>query len=57
MFGPIADGIHYNLFARLITEVANKFIGIPLFCFFDDCGSMVPSGLFAAALGLFIMLL
>ena len=43
LFGSIASVIHYNVFARIITELVNRIFGIPLISFWGDFGGlMIP---------------
>ena len=53
MFGAIAAVLHYNVFSRLLSEIVSKLLGIPLLCFFDDFGAVIPLTLAARALSTF----
>ena len=53
MFGAIAAVLHYNVFSRLLSELVSKLLGIPLLCFFDDFGSVVPAIIAKEALATF----
>ena len=53
MFGAIAAVLHYNVFSRLLSEIVSKLLGIPLLCFFDDFGSIIPASLAEKALSTF----
>ena len=50
MFGAIAAVLHYNVFSRLLSELVSKLLGIPLLCFFDDFGSIIPASISKQAL-------
>ena len=43
VFGAIAAVLHYNVFSRTLAELSNRYLGIPLLRFFDDCGELTPS--------------
>lgn len=45
--------LHYNVFSRILAEIATRYIGIPLLSFFDDFGAPAPSRLAQAALQTF----
>ena len=45
--------IHYNILARIITELFNKIFGIPLISFFDDFGRLTRPDLLRDALRTF----
>ena len=53
LFGSTANVIRYNIFARIITSVANKIFGIPIVSFFDDFGCLVMPELLGGALAAF----
>ena len=53
MFGAIAAVLRYNVFSRLLSELVSKLLVIPLLCFFDDFGSVVPKVLAGRALANF----
>ena len=53
MFGAIAAVLHYNVFSRILSEVVSKLFGIPLLCFFDDFGSIIPAEIAKQALNVF----
>ena len=53
MFGAISAVLHYNVFSRLLSEIVSKLLGIPLLCFFDDFGSIIPAELANRALATF----
>ena len=53
MFGAIAAVLHYNVFSRLLSELVSKLLGIPLLCFFDDFGALIPRELAKSALDTF----
>ena len=53
VFGATAAVLHYNVFSRLITALANRLLGIPLICFFDDFAALVPRLLSNKALAVF----
>ena len=53
MFGAIAAVLHYNVFSRLLSELVSKLLGIPLLCFFDDFGAIVPASIADRALAAF----
>ena len=53
MFGAIAAVLHYNVFARPLSELVSQLFGIPLLCFCDDSGSIIPEGLGEIALTAF----
>ena len=51
MFGATADGVHYNVFSSPAKAFANRMMGIPLICFFDDFAALAPQILASKALG------
>lgn len=53
MFGAIAAVLHYNVFSRLLSELVSKLLGVPLLCFFDDFGAIIPAELVERALATF----
>ena len=53
LFGSIASVLHYNVFARIITELVNRIFGIPMISFFDDFGGMTPPELTLDAVTIF----
>ena len=56
MFGAVAAALRYDLFARLLCEIAPQLFGAPIICFFDDFGALVPDGLAPAASELLLTL-
>ena len=53
MFGAIAAVLRYNVFARLLSEIVAQILGIPILCFFDDFGAIIPAKLVERALATF----
>ena len=53
LFGSTASVLHYNIFARIVTELCNKIFGIPLISFFDDFGCLMRPDLLREALRTF----
>ena len=53
LFGSTASVLHYNIFARIVTELFNKIFGIPLISFFDDFGCLMRPDLLHDALRTF----
>ena len=53
VFGAVAAVLHYNVFSRILSEITTKLFGIPLLCFFDDFGALIPADLAERALGTF----
>ena len=50
VFGDGAAFLQLNVFARMLTELTNQLLGIPLPCFFHDFGAISPSGLAESAI-------
>ena len=42
VFGAVAAVLHYNVFSRIVAELVNHYLGIPLLSFFDDFGALTP---------------
>lgn len=42
MFGAAAAVLRYNLFSRIFEGLIARLFGIPLLCFFDDFGALIP---------------
>ena len=53
MFGSIAAVIHYNIFSRIVAELACIFMGLPIVVYFDDFGALIPASLGPEALKAF----
>ena len=53
IFGAVAAVLRYNAFSRLLSELVSMVLGIPILCFFDDFGSIVPADLAERALATF----
>lgn len=45
MFGAVAAVLRYNVFSRILSELAPHHLGAPLRCFFGDFGSIDPGEL------------
>ena len=52
VFGAIAVVLHYNVFSRIVAELASEILGIPIVCFFGDFGALIPGPLGRKALGI-----
>ena len=53
MFGASGAVLHYNVFSRMVTALANRLFGIPLICFFDVFSAFIPRLLVNKALQFF----
>ena len=53
MFGSIASVIHYNIFARIVAELACKFLGFPIVFYCGDFGALIPDSMDPEALSSF----
>ena len=53
--GAIAAVLHYNVFSRIVEELASKILGIPLVGFFGDFESLTTGSLGRKALEIFTM--
>ena len=42
IFGSIASVLHYNVFSKLIAQLANLILKIPILVYVGDFGSLVP---------------
>ena len=54
LFGAVSAVSHYNCFARIFSVLANKILGVPVFNYFDDFGSLVPDIIKLAGLRVFL---
>ena len=53
VFGDVDAVLHYNVFSRILAELANHYLGIPLLRFFDDFGALIPGCMAPLALQTF----
>ena len=53
VFGAIAAVLRYSVFSRLVAELASEILGIPVVCFFEDFGSLIPGPLDRKSLEIF----
>ena len=42
MFGAVSTVLHCNVLSRILSELVSQLLGIPLLCFFDDFGTVIP---------------
>ena len=43
MFGAISAVLHYNVFSRILAELACRIFGLPMLSYFDDFGALLPA--------------
>ena len=53
VFGAVAAVLHYNVLARILSELTTQLFGIPLLCFFGDFGEITPAELAGRAIDTF----
>ena len=41
LFGSVSAVLHYNVFARSLAVLINRFLCTPMVCYYDDFGSLV----------------
>ena len=53
IFGSVSPVLHYNVFSKLIAQLSNLILWIPILAYVGDFGALVPLSSCAEALGVF----